>query len=267
MARIGMSGRGRRLVGAMAALMILGGSTVAAQDVSGDVAEIVRRADDARRGGNFGQARDLYLQAHQLQPAAIHLLKAAAASYELGEYTDTLRFVERALAEPNEPLDAQRIAFARDLEGRARALTTRLKLTIEPRDVPVTVLIDLRVAQVSEGVVVVDHGEHTITVRAPGYETFEVVMELRETDRDLVIPLTPQPGTLPSPAVAASTVPLGDAAPPPAPSEGGRSRTGLIVGVTVAVAVVLAVAIAVPLALRDDGGGQTGAEGRLDIRR
>ncbi|MEO0324130.1 MAG: hypothetical protein AAF447_14305 [Myxococcota bacterium] len=262
--------QGLRGHGGPALVLVLAASVFAfhaapasAQSRASDAAEVVRRADEARVAGQFAEARDLYLEAHQLAPEAIHLLKAAAASYEMGQYTATLDLVARALAETNAPLDPARIAFAHDLEGRARALTTRLKLSIEPRDVPVTVLVDLRIVDVVDGVALVDHGEHTITIRATGYETFEAVMELREPDQDLVVPLTPL-GPRASPAAPGGGI-IVDAPPEPAPR---RRRTGLIVGVTVAVVLVAAVAIAVPLALRDDDdSGPTGPNGSLSIVR
>ena len=266
------SSGGRRALALALALASFAAETapVAAQGRASDAAEVVRRADEARVAGRWAEARDLYLEAHQLAPEAIHLLKAAAASYELGLYTATLGLVEQALAETNAPLDPSRVTFAQDLASRARALTTRLKLSIEPRDARVTVLVDLRIVEVVDGIALVDHGERTITIRAAGYETFEAVLTLREPDQDLVVPLTPTGAEALGPRVddpPRQTI-IDPVAPIPEPAP-RRRRTGRIAGVTVAVVLVAAVAIAVPLALRDDDvdDGPTGPNGSLSIVR
>lgn len=132
--------------------------------------------------GNFVEARALFLRAHEAEPSARLLRAAGMASFELREYVRARTLLTRALRETRRALTARLRRETEELLERTEAFVGTVDLHVEPGDA--VVLLDGQAfepaddemrLEVGDGHalmqrVLLDVGEHRLSVRAEGYE-------------------------------------------------------------------------------------------------
>ncbi|MEY4510227.1 MAG: hypothetical protein RLZZ450_2349 [Pseudomonadota bacterium] len=144
--------------------------------------------------GNYLEARALFYKAHSLFPNARTLRGLGITEFELRDYRECVRLLSEALNSNERPLSGPMRADTERLLARARDFFGSIRLRISPADASAvaSVLLDDRsVPQSVRKTLSVDLGEHQLTVRAPGYETFRQTLQVVNSDQqDLSVRLT-----------------------------------------------------------------------------
>lgn len=136
---------------------------------AGEYDQLVEEALEEFWAGRYREAISVFHAALEHRESARVFRGIGKAYFELGEYVDALRSLERSLATELDPLTDDLRRDVEELIGRARRHVATLEIQTRPEDAEVSV--DGRLAEGST--VRVSAGEHTITVRAPGHETAE----------------------------------------------------------------------------------------------
>lgn len=118
--------------------------------------------------GNWEEARVLFRRAHDANPNARTWRSLGITAFELRRYVDAIAEFEAALADPRKPLTAKQRDEVQDLLGRAREFISVYRVRVRPDDAEV--LVDGKVAALKDGKLFLDPGEHTVVVRARGYQ-------------------------------------------------------------------------------------------------
>ncbi len=146
---------------------------------------------------HFEEARALFQQAHSLFPNARTMRGQGMAEFELRNYADAIDCLEAALASNVRPLDGVLRAETRDLVRRARRFVAALSLSVTPSTARVRV-DGLTVELGPDSVLLLEVGEHTLEVDAPGYASHERSLVVRGGEEQRIeVSLTQQPGLMP----------------------------------------------------------------------
>lgn len=142
--------------------------------------------------GNFEEARALFLRAHELEPSARLERGAGMAAFEVRDYVQAHRLLQRALDSEQRPLTPDQRAETEELLQRTQAFLGRFRFALQPQDA--TVQIDLRAPEPEpDGTVVLSVGEHSIVVEAEGHRSREQELEVRGgEDETIIIRLEPE---------------------------------------------------------------------------
>jgi len=84
--------------------------------------------------GNFEEARALFLRAHELEPSARLERGAGMAAFEVRDYVEAHRLLQRALASDERPLTADQRAETEALLGRTQAFLGRFRFAVQPAE-------------------------------------------------------------------------------------------------------------------------------------
>lgn len=117
---------------------------------------------------NYLEARSLFLKAHSILPNARTFRGLGVVSFELKQYSETITFLEQALASDVKRLDGQMRSHAERLLARAWTFVAQLDITLEPRDARVAV--DGSEAGPLPERLLLDVGTHQLEFHAPGYQ-------------------------------------------------------------------------------------------------
>ncbi len=142
--------------------------------------------------GNFEEARALFLRAHELEPSARLERGAGMAAFEVRDYVQAHRLLERSLASDQRPLTAEQRAETEALLERTLAFLGRFRFSLQPADA--TVQIDLRPPEPEpDGAILLSVGEHSVVVEAEGHRSREQELEVRGgEDETIIIRLEPE---------------------------------------------------------------------------
>ena len=141
--------------------------------------------------GRYREAISVFHAALEQRESARVFRGIGKAYFELGEYVDALRFLERALESEVDPLNRNLRRDVEDLIERARRQVATLEIEVRPADAEISVDGELA----NGSTVRVDAGEHTITVRAPGHETAERTVRIAGGQTESVrVWLSPETG-------------------------------------------------------------------------
>lgn len=135
--------------------------------VEGQYADAIRNALVEMSGGNYAEARALFLKAHALQPSARTERGLGTVEFELRRYSVAVMHFRAALASAVRPLDdAMRSEVAKALL-RAESYTGTLQLTLDPPGG--TLKLDgQRIALPGDGMLRLDLGIHDLQYQLPG---------------------------------------------------------------------------------------------------
>jgi tetratricopeptide (TPR) repeat protein len=152
--------------------------------------ELIDQASVAYREHRFEQARDLFEQAHVLQPSARTLRGLGLTAFALNHHTQARPELEAALADPRKPLPPEQRRELNAVLAWMKLRLGTLRLELEPAHA--LALVDEQAA--TAGSNLFELGEHALTVRASGYVTHEqrFVLE-RDVPLELRIDMRPQP--------------------------------------------------------------------------
>jgi tetratricopeptide (TPR) repeat protein len=120
--------------------------------------------------GNFAEARVRFLEAHKLYPNARTLRALGMVEYELRHYAKAIVHLQTALASEVRPLDENTRTAALELLKRTRGYVGRVHVDVLPSIA--TVSVDgIPRALPSDGVLLLDVGDHQIEFKAPDYRS------------------------------------------------------------------------------------------------
>lgn len=156
-----------------------------------DARALTREALREFERGNFEEARALFLRAHELEPSARLERGAGMAAFEVRDYVQAYRLLQRALASDQRPLTEAQRAETRALLERTQAFLGRFQFSLSPPGA--TLQIDLRPPEREpDGAVLLSVGQHSVVVEAPGHRSREQALEVRGgEDETLIIRLEP----------------------------------------------------------------------------
>lgn len=209
--------------------------------------------------GNFAEARSLFDKANSVYSTARALRGLGMVEFELRNYSDSISFLERALASKVQPLEGALRSETEQLLARARGFIAQVDLAIEPGGS--TVIVDgTPVSLGPQGRLVLEVGDHVLEFSAQGYQPEKRVMKIKGGEQQalrIVLPmqrasegppsLQVQPLTPASGPVAQNHVDSGEPAKKPL-----YKNPWLWTGVGI-VAVGLAVGLGVGLTRKDPG--------------
>jgi tetratricopeptide (TPR) repeat protein len=209
---------------------------------------------EARR---YPEARERFAEAHALSPSARTLRALGLVEFELGNYVESVTYLEQALGATSKPLDAVLRREAMDVLARAKQRVSLLRIAVTPADA--TLLVDgaPAIARSERGLTLLP-GEHRIEASAAGRKGESTLVRLapgEERSLSFALARAPEPEQ------------IGRAAQGPDDLESSRAllrNPWLWSGVGIAV-VALVTGLAVGLGGRDSVreaplyGGDTGA--------
>jgi hypothetical protein len=127
---------------------------------------------------HFHEARALFWQAYSLHANARVMRCLGMVEFELRNYRDSAAWLGHALSSQVHPLTPELRAETERLVARANGFIAKLQLTLTPAET--AVLIDGAPDQLAtQGTLLLEAGEHTLTFRAPGYVTQQRLLEAR----------------------------------------------------------------------------------------
>jgi hypothetical protein len=159
------------LAGLVSCACLLAGSAAAqparVSSVEGQYADAIRNALVEMSGGNYAEARALFMKAHTLLPSARTERGLGTVEFELRNYSVSVMHFRAALASAVRPLDeAMRAEVAKALL-RAESYTGTLQLTLDPPGG--TLKLDgQRIALPADGTLRIDLGIHDLQYQLPG---------------------------------------------------------------------------------------------------
>ncbi len=129
----------------------------------------VQDAVEAYTQQRYQEAFALFRKAHALQPSARTLRGLGLASFEIGRYADSMRYLTEALEDARAALTPAMRAEAERVLQTASAFVVRLHLELTPSDAELSVD-----GQVLEGAardpVLLDPGVHQLVAKAKGFQ-------------------------------------------------------------------------------------------------
>jgi len=194
--------RGLQIV-ALAWLVALG-SAAGAHAQADAAADEPERADPAgyaalidealieHQAGHFEEARTLFARAHAIFPNARTLRGMGMMEFELRDYAASAAHLEQALASHTRALTGELRESTAVLLARAEGFVGKLALAVEPPDA--RVLLDGVVVEVvPDRPLMLNFGDHTLELSAPGYERETRKVALRGGDaQSMRVELTPE---------------------------------------------------------------------------
>ncbi len=149
------------------AVLLLFTSRISAQD-AGAYDEVIKRAVIEFDSGNWEEARVLFRRAHELAPNARTWRGLGITAFELRHYVDAIAELEACLVDPRKPVTEKQRSEVQALLVRAREFVSVYRVTVAPGDAEV--LVDGKPATLKDGKLFLDPGDHSVVVRAAGYE-------------------------------------------------------------------------------------------------
>lgn len=132
----------------------------------------VEAALEEYQRGHFEEARGLFQHAHELAPSARTLRGLGMVEFELRHYVRASELLEASLIDARKPLTDGQRAEVEKLLRRTRTFVARYTVVIEPASAEATLELDgAEVELDARRSLTISIGEHTLTVRAPGYTT------------------------------------------------------------------------------------------------
>lgn len=116
---------------------------------------------------HFAEARGLFSRAHALSPNARTLRGLGTTEFELRNYSESVSYLEQALASTVKPLDPSLRERTERVLARARAFVGRLQLHVQPSS-SLAIVDGLPVRGAKEEIVL-PVGDHVVELQAPGY--------------------------------------------------------------------------------------------------
>jgi tetratricopeptide (TPR) repeat protein len=166
--------------------------------------QFIERARAAFRARQFEQARNLFEQAHALQPSARTLRGLGVSAFSLGRYTLAKPELEAALQDERNPLTPEQRTEVIELLSWMRSSLGSLRLELRPAHA--IALVDEHA--LPAGTHLLELGTHALQVRASGYTAREQTFALqRGAPLSLRVELDPLPAD-PALARKAPTAPL-----------------------------------------------------------
>jgi uncharacterized glyoxalase superfamily protein PhnB len=188
-----------------------------------------KRGKDAFDKKDWAAAKEGFVEADEILPAAAAQYYAGRASEELGEAQEAVRFYEKALAGTG-----LKEELASDARARSEALKkkpSKVKITSEPAGA--TILVDgAAIAEKTPAEIDLAPGTHTITLKAEGRKDFEQSVEVAAFTGAAVTGTLEEAPPPPPPPVATAPETPPPAEPTPAPPEestGERDMTWVYV--------------------------------------
>jgi tetratricopeptide (TPR) repeat protein len=178
----------------VAAVLCLGllyfGSPQQVQGQTPSYDALIEEASVAYTEKRYDQSRDLFEQAHFLQPSARTLRGMGLTAFALDRFAQARQELEAALADPRKPLPREQRREVSDVLAWMKQRLGALRLEISPAHA--LALVDDRAART--GLNLFELGEHVLSVRASGYSNHEqrFVLE-RDVPLELRIELQPRP--------------------------------------------------------------------------
>lgn len=157
---------------------LIGAAGTAQADSTSEYNRWIQLAVSEFDTGNWTEARALFQRAHELNPNARTWRGLGITAFELRRYVDAIAELEASLADARKPLAEKQRNEVTELLQRARQFVAVYQLSIEPEGADV--LVDGQPVSLRDGRLYLDPGNHTVVVRAPGYE--EARKDLRVTD-------------------------------------------------------------------------------------
>jgi hypothetical protein len=205
-----------------------------------DYDTLIQQASDAYRAKHFEQARDLFEQAHVLQPSARTLRGLGIAAFALNRYSQARPELEASLVDSRKPLPRDQRREVSDILSWMKQSLGTLRLELTPPHA--LALIDDQAT--TPGTNLLELGEHQLLVRATGYATREQPF-LLERDHPLTLRVDLQRDAAPVASVPApslsrpiTTEPQRDSSASESRSVFGRWWFWTIAGVVIATGVV-----------------------------
>jgi hypothetical protein len=176
-------------------------------------ADAVKHGLAELEAGNYPEAREEFLRAHELFPNARTMRGLGMVEFELRNYAECVRRLEASLAFAVKPLDASLRAETEALLERARRYLGELELEVDPDSARVS--IDGNAIEPAQrGRLLLEVGNHSLEVQAPGYLSDKrSIRILGGVKNQLRVELALPP--VEEPAMAASPAPLAPASAPP----------------------------------------------------
>ncbi len=170
--------------------------------------------------GNWTEARALFERAHELEPSARTLRAIGLCAFEEKRYVSSVLYLQSAMEDPRSPLDEEQRRQLSDVLHRARAFVAQYTLFLNPEDA--TLRVDGSPPVLVDGKLMLDPGEHDLTLSAEGYHEAQrrILAQPRE-DLTLRIALNP---LVPAVAEAQNPAPSVVADSAPVPKRGGFAQ-------------------------------------------
>lgn len=151
--------------------------------------------------GRFPEARAAFLEAHALAPSARTLRALGMVEFELQHYTESVQYLEQALASRTKPLDEMLRREAKSVLVRAQKNTARVRFVLSPREA--NLLVDgIPVLPDDSQGITLNPGQHAIELRAEGRQEQRTQLTLSAgEERSVTLALAP---TLESPNAVAT---------------------------------------------------------------
>jgi tetratricopeptide (TPR) repeat protein len=233
------------------------GASASAQTRSKDppgYADAVKQGLTELEAGNYPEAREEFLRAHELFPNARTLRGLGMVEFELRNYAECVRRLEAALASEVKPLDANLRMETEALLERARRYLGELVLEVDP-DTARVVIDGNAIEPAQRQRLLLEVGNHALEVHAPGYLSDKRSIRIQGSIKtELRVNLELPPAEEPTPLAAAAPL-----APTSAPQRSERTPVykkwwlWTVVGVVAAAGATTAAL----LLTRDKGGDET----------
>lgn len=176
-----MRGLARR--GALITCLMLWPWVAGAQPKDETYSKLIASAIAEYDAGRMAEARALFLRAHQLQPSARTLRGLGLVEFDLRHYAEATRLLGLALEDKRLPLTDQLKKETSSMIQQANMFVGRYRLVRSPSDASVSVDGTPVPAPVGPEVVL-DVGEHTLVVEAPGYRRSERRIDVKGGEQD-----------------------------------------------------------------------------------
>lgn len=125
----------------------------------------IAEAVDEFNAGHFAEAYALFQQAHALEPSARTLRGLGLCAYELGHYVRAATLLERALSDPNKPLQTDQRGVVEEALRKVRRFIAQVNFETQPPDAR----LELDGVELMRRQVAIDAGDHVLVVSAPGF--------------------------------------------------------------------------------------------------
>jgi len=210
---------GRALSIALSCALWWAGAAVHAQEPD-EYRETIAQALAEYDRGNWDEAYALFRRSHQLSPSARTWRGIGVVAFELRLYVECISALDAAVSDVRKPLtDEQRVA-ALELAQRARAFVATYNITLRSEG-GARLLVDDRLVRLSGDTLLLNPGEHTLSVQlAARVEARHVLRAVAGTREDLTFELADATDS----GSQGSGLPTEGRAETAAPS--GRSRSG-----------------------------------------
>jgi hypothetical protein len=163
--------------------------SLAQDSAPAEYTEAVQRALEELDANNLPEALAEFRHAHRVFPNARSLRGIGMVEFDLREYERAARHLQEALASREKPLAGALRAETEQLLARALRYLGEIRIVTDPKDAKL--LIDgSPVQQQPDGSLLLNLGEHTIEVSAPGRLTETRTLQVSGGDRrQLVVSL------------------------------------------------------------------------------